>query len=268
YGGAPEGQREMLKRDLRQLERQGWRITNIAGAGDPARYRLESGDPRVQLYFDGPQRAEFERVAALAGVATAAVSASTTGQDAAVRLSVTRAPAYALALATHGHEHRCLLHFRYRDKQRTVSSDAIWVNQRRWYIVGREEVAGLAPEQWPSKQFRLDRVEELQLDRPGSAGPAVGTPHLNVDPLTFADGEPITAVVAVHPDHRGFAERLLGSAAAVDRDGDQMVLSIPVVSHATFRHRLYELGTRVRLIGPESLRAEVRADLLTHVRGR
>lgn len=268
YGGEAAGQREMLKRDLRYLERQGWRITNVAGPGDPARYRLEQGDPRVQVYFDDDQRREFERVAALAGIATSAVSASMAGPDPAVRLSVSRAPGYALALATHGHEHRCLLHFRYRDRDRTVSSDAIWVNQRRWYIVGREVDPDAQPDQWPGKQFRLDRVQDLCLDRPGTAGEAVGSPELNVDPLTFVDGEPVLAVVAVRPDHREFAERLLGRATSAESEGDLLRLSIPVVSHATFRHRLYELGSRVRLLAPQSLRDEVRADLLAHVRGR
>lgn len=278
YRGQPEGQREMLKRDLRHLERQGWSIVNLAPAGAPARYRLEQGDPRVRLYFNEAQRTQFARAAALAGVSdeAAAVSSSPGAGEAegergaeSLRLKILRAPGYVLAMAMHGHEHRCLLHFTYHDRERTVSSDAVWMKKGRWYLVGREapgESSVTDPAQWTPRQYRLDRMSELRLDRPGTAGAAEGSPELNTDPLTYADGDLVEAEVAVSREFRRRAERALGRALSATRDGDEVVLRIPVVSHTTFRNRLYELGTRVRLLGPESLRDEVRADLLAHVR--
>lgn len=269
YGGALDGQREQLARDLRQLSRNGWRISNIAGPGHPARYRLEHGDPRVQLHFTDDQRREFARVAAMVGIDADRVGQSVAGDDGAVRVTVAKAPAYTLALATHGHEHRCLLRFTYRDRDRVVASDAIWLHQGRWYVVGREVAPSAdAAAQPQAKNFRIDRMSELRLDRPGSAGVVAASPEFNVDPLTFRQGEPITAEVAVPPEHRGYAERRLGAATGATDSGDEVVLRIPVINRTTFRNRLYELGTRVRLVGPEQLREEVRADLVAHLRGR
>lgn len=273
YGGAQDGQREQLARDLRELSRNGWRISNIAEPGYPARYRLDHGDPRVRLHFTDAQRQQFARVAALVGIDSDRVGQSVAGDDGAVRVHVTKAPAYTLALATHGHEHRCLLRFTYRDRPRVVASDAIWLHQGRWYVVGREvgppgeqvtPGAGAADD----KTFRVDRMQELRLDRPGSAGDVAGAAEFNVDPLQFGEGDPITAEVEVPPQHRRFVERRLGASSAVVDAGDVVVLRIPVINRTTFRNRLYELGTRVRLVGPADLRAEIRDDLSAHLRNR
>jgi len=267
YGGEVAGQREQLQRDLRHLAAIGWRITNVAPAGSHARYRLEHGDPRVQLHFTAEQRAEFLRAAALVGVSAVKTESSASFRDPAVRRAMTEAPGYSLALASHGHEHRCLLRFRYRDRDRVVASDAIWLRDGRWYLVGREVDPQLEPAEWQTKQFRLDRMSSLTLDRPNSAGPAIGAPELNVDPLTFPDGEPVDAVVETDPAFRSRVESRLGHATSVRRSKEVVELTIPVRNHTTFRNRLYELGTRVRLLGPESLRSEVRDDLRAHLRG-
>jgi predicted DNA-binding transcriptional regulator YafY len=266
YGGALEGQREQLQRDLRHLAARGWQIDNIAEPGSPARYRLAQGDPRIRLHFTQEQRAEFARVAALVGLADDKVESSSSGRDPAVRRAVNDAPGYSLALATHGHEHRCLLRFRYRDKLRIVASDAIWLRDGRWYLVGREVLEATPAEDWVTKNFRLDRMSELALDRPGTAPDAVGEPALNIDPLTFSDGDPVDAVVTTHPDLRYRVEVRLGKASSVRRTRDTLELTIPVTNRTTFRNRLYELDTRVRLLGPPELRDEVRDDLLAHLR--
>lgn len=265
YGGELAGQREQLQRDVRHLVAKGWRISNIADAGSNARYRLEQGDPRVRLDFTEEQRVEFVRAAAVAGVAAGKIESSVAVRDPAVRRAVADAPSYSLALATHGHEHRCLLRFRYRERDRVVASDAIWLRDGRWYLVGREVEADNSFAD-AAKHFRLDRVTRLTLDRPNTAGDAVGAPELNIDPLTFVDGDPVDALVETDPDFRVRVESRLGQATQVRRTQGRLELRIPVMNHTTFRNRLYELGTRVRLIGPEELRAEIRADLRAHVR--
>lgn len=261
YGGAVEGRREQLARDLRTLVRQGWVIDNLAAPGSPAVYRMQPGDPRVRLVFDADEQAQFQRAAAMAGVSSDRVSESLA--DPAVtpelRRTVRVSTAYRLELALHGHEHRCLMRFRYREVDREIASDAIWRNDSRWYLVGR------TPGDDEQRTFRLDRVEDLKLDRPGSAGPTRDDVQFRVDPLTFADGPAVTAEVAVHADHRRRTEQALGRAAAARRQGEEVVLTIPVVSHLTFLRRLCELGTRARLLGPESLREELRDMLRPHL---
>ena len=56
-------------------------------------------------------------------------------------------------------------------------------------------------------------------------------------------------------------EGLLGRASATDESGADVVLTIPVTHRLAFRRRLYELGTRVVLVGPDEVRDEVRAEL-------
>lgn len=261
YGGVVEGQRDQLARDVRTLVRQGWDIENIAAPGTPAVYRLKPGDPRVRLAFDADEQAQFQRAARVAGVSSDRVSESLADLNATpeLRRTVRVSAAYRLELALHGHEHRCLMKFRYRDLDRVIVSDAIWRNDSRWYLVGRS----LDDEE--PRTFRLDRMEDLRLDRPGTAGPARGEVQLRVDPLTFVDGPEVLAEVVVHADHRRRAEQALGRAVSAQRVGDELLLTIPVVSHVTFLRRLCELDTRARLVGPESLRDELREMLRPHL---
>lgn len=261
YGGVLEGRRDQLARDVRTLVRQGWVIENIADPGSPAVYRMQPGDPRVRLAFDAEEQEQFQRAARVAGVSSERVSESLAdpSDTPELRRTVRVSAAYHLELALHGHEHRCLMRFRYRDVDRVISSDAIWRNDSRWYLVGR------APGDDEQRTFRLDRVEDLHLDRPGTAGPAHDDVPLRVDPLTFVDGPEVLAEVRVHVDHRRRAERALGRAVAADREADEVLLKIPVVSHVTFLRRLCELDTRATLLGPESLREELRDMLRPHL---
>lgn len=257
YEGEPHSQREMLKRDINALVGQGWQIENTAPRGMPAVYRLRRGDPRVRLAFDAAERREFDRAAILAGVDTARASASVA--DAELQIAIRRAPAFTLERVLHAHEHRCLLRFPYKDKDRAVASDAVRIEGGQWYLLGRELDVDTP------KLFRLDRMGEVSLDSPGTAGAARDWPGLTADPLSFRDGPELLAVVAVHPDYRGITERALGRATSVHRADGELVLDIPVVSHTTFLRRLLELDTRVYLRGPDSLRAELRAALLPFV---
>lgn len=43
-----------------------------------------------------------------------------------------------------------------------------------------------------------------------------------------------------------------GRSWAYERDGDEVTLTVPVTHRAAFRSRLYELGVRVRLVGPSA----------------
>lgn len=261
YGGALEGRREQLARDVRTLVRQGWVIENIASPGATAVYRMQPGDPRIRLAFDTEEQEQFQRAAKVAGVSSERVTESLADplDTPELRRTVRVSAAYRLELALHGHEHRCLMRFRYRDVDRVIASDAIWRNDSRWYLVGR------TPGDAEQRTFRLDRVEDLTLDRPGTAGPARDDVALRVDPLTFADGPEVLAHVRVHVDHRRRTERALGRAVDADRQGDEVFLTIPVVSHVTFLRRLCELDTRATLLGPESLREELRDMLSPHL---
>jgi len=261
YGGAVDGQREQLARDIRHLVRNGWRIENIATPGSTATYRLQPGDPRIRLAFDPEAQAAFERAAQLAGISLTRARESAHADDRVVKRSSQLNAAYVLELILHAQEHRCVVHFAYRDSPRVVRPDAVWVDNDRWYVRGRQSDG-------ESRNFRLDRMTEVTLDAPGSAGPIAQT-ETGINPLHFADGEQVVAQVSVHPEYRRRTEHALGQAVEVNRQGGQeIILDIPVVSHQTFLRRLCELGTRVQLVGPESLREELRDMLRPHCGGK
>lgn len=277
--GTPESQREMVKRDINHLQADGWVIDSIGRRGELGRYRLGQGDPRVRVAFRGEQLREFQRAAALAGVEPARVSeslSSTLGDDLGWQVGAEDSTAYRLSQAAHGHRFRCLLHFDYRDRRRCLSSDAVFNAQGQLYVLGREVVdtaaaqAAAAPDTalpGAEKHFRISRMRDLSLGPAGSAGPAVDAGDLLVDPLTFVQGDPFDAVVTCDEVHRELVQAALGPPSQVRRVDSGLQLTIPVTSRRTFVTRLYRLGTRVRLDGPEELRALVRDELAAQLGG-
>ena len=67
--------------------------------------------------------------------------------------------------------------------------------------------------------------------------------------------------------HRELVQAALGPPSQVRRVDSGLQLTIPVTSRRTFVTRLYRLGTRVRLDGPEELRALVRDELAAQLGG-
>jgi predicted DNA-binding transcriptional regulator YafY len=110
-------------------------------------------------------------------------------------------------------------------------------------------------------------MSEVVPDAPGTA-PAVAVPvRPQLDPVTWEVDPPVDVLVVTTPEHLAHVESMLGAASEVDADGDEVRLTIPVTHRAAFRRRLYELGTRVRLLGPPEVRDEVRAELQAVAQG-
>ncbi len=72
---------------------------------------------------------------------------------------------------------------------------------------------------------------------------------------------PGDVIVATDPGHLTEVHRVLSGAEVIGRQGEQLLLSRRVTNRAAFWSRLYELGVRVRVVGPPALRAEVVDDL-------
>ena len=146
----------------------------------------------------------------------------------------------------------------YKDRRRELQLDDVRrTSTGRWRIIARED--GL------QKQFRLDRCDDVRVGPPGSASEAQPAVQ-DMDPLTISDGEPVDAEVLVAPEHEGRIIRELGSAVTRLEGSDGILLTIPVTNRWLWRMRLYQLGTRVRLLGPPQLCDEVRTELLTFAR--
>ena len=269
YGAADhEGRRRQLGRDIDQLRQAGWDIRNEAGAGSDALYRLVTGDLRIRVRFDPAEQAELQRIARVAGLPRLADEAGAgRDDDSAHVVSVPPDPG-RLDLALHAVESRCLLRFGYKGTPRTVHPVSVHPRVTGWYLRGREEaVGGVLGE---PKLFRLDRMGDVEVDDPGSArAPEPEDVRVSIDPITWHMDAPLTAVVAAPPEHVPHVADLLGRPSVTRPEVDGTVLmEIPVTHRGAFRSRLYELGVRVRLVGPPELREEVRAELSAVVEGR
>jgi hypothetical protein len=62
-------------------------------------------------------------------------------------------------------------------------------------------------------------------------------------------------------DHEPDVRRWLGAPESVVPDGGDVVMRYRVTNRAALRARLYELGRRVVLVGPEEVRRELLAEL-------
>lgn len=251
-----EDRRDQLRRDVRHLETLGWEITNVAGPGEPARYRLTAVDNRLRVEFTPAQRYELLRAAQAARLAEVVddlggSAVVDTDFEAQVRREPEVLSRVQRAVARH-----CLLRFGYRDKQRTVHPHGLHVRPGGWYLVGSEQPGG------PGKTFLVSRMSEVRLDAPGTAVAPTEATRPQLDPISWAVDPALDVEVDTNVDNQPHVEAMLGTARTVSAGAEGGVrLTIPVTHRAAFRRRLYELGTRVRLVGPASIRDEVRDEL-------
>jgi hypothetical protein len=111
------------------------------------------------------------------------------------------------------------------------------------------------------KEFVVSRMSDIELEGPGSAE-AVGDPvRQSLDPLTWQVDPPTEVVLELPVQHGVLAANLLGTPAATVESGGALTMTYVVTNRRVFRYRLYELGTRVRVVGPDDVRAEILAEL-------
>jgi predicted DNA-binding transcriptional regulator YafY len=273
YGASDiDGRRRQLSRDIDQLRKAGWDIRNDAPAGEDARYRLVAGDLRIRVDFAPDEQAELQRIARIARlpVVAAMLAGDPAAGDAAdapdgVEAGFVAVPTDIGPLdpVLHAVRRRCLLRFVYKGVPREVHPRSLHPRAAGWYLYATETAA--APDA-PAKLFRLDRMTDVEVDEPGTAREFSGdAERVSIDPITWPLDPPVVAVVETTTEHRPHVLDLLG-AAEPDQGGagdeeDRVVLRIPVTNRAAFRGRLYELGIRARLLGPDELRDEIRRDL-------
>ncbi len=243
-----DNRRRQLVRDIDQLRAAGWDIRNTGAPGEEARYRLVAGDLRLRVAFAADEQAELQRVARL-------ISLSDGDSDEAGMVQVVAAPP-ALDLVLHAVQRRCLLRFEYRGSRRVVHPQHVHSRSAGWYLSAREVGGDTA------KAFRIDRMIDAQAQDPGTADPISEVVRLSLDPMAWQVDPPLDALVQTTAEHLDHVTDLLDTAERVPSTGDEIQLRVPVTNRAAFRARLYELGERVRLLGPAELRHELRAELL------
>lgn len=285
YGSSdPEDRRRQLARDIRHLRDLGWEISPVGAEGEAGRYRLVAGDLRLRVDFSAAEQVELQRAARAAELSRPSGDDAPGGDAASSRSSasswstvVARGPEVpGLDVVQRAVSARCLLRFDYRGSSREVHPYRLYLRAGGWYLRARQSDGE------DVKTFRVDRMAAPSLAQPGTAEAPPPDSHPSVDPVAWQVDPPLVARLATTAEHVPQVRALLGGATVIgggrgDGDGDgngggdgpgdagvdaEVLLDVPVTHRSAFRGRLFELGSRVRLLGPEELRDDVRAHLL------
>jgi predicted DNA-binding transcriptional regulator YafY len=259
YAGDEETKRRLLSRELKHLRDNGWDIENAAPAGEPARYVLRARDVRLRVELTPRQQAELTRVAKLAAMDEFARYVGTDADNQGRRPNDhTSGPAttgQVLAQCIDAASNRRVINVIYKKKPRTVHPRVVQPGPAGWYLVGCEEGSDV------EKFFAVDRLQLVSTDRPGSARVPENAKRGQLDPATW-QVDPYTEVTVQTPAE--FANQVagaLGPPISRENRGDHTLITIGVTNRSAFRRRLYGLGQRVRVVGPDQVRDEIVAEL-------
>ena len=274
YGDGPRASRlRTLHRDLATLAAQGWRIDTLETANTPAVRVLRTVDNRFATLFTEAERAQLARAAACAGPDVADALADDLGRAPADAVPFRQAFVDGLgrlAVCQAATADRCQVGFEYGGKPRLVHPVELLLRPAGWYLRALDTGDGKV------KTFHVDRMRQLTKGEPGSAQPVpeqdLELQRPVMDPMALLVHEPVTVEVDTDVEH------LPDVLTALARQGhtlwspdpanpDVVRLSIIVTNTQGFIARLFALGRRVRLVGPESIRDEVRDRLLQAVGG-
>ena len=266
HEGTPDSQRDQLSRDIRALRRAGLEISNVAEPGAEGRWVLRPQDSRVRLAFSDAERAELARAALLSeGERSDRLIAQIGGDEpqrpgAAMAVQAGVVPR-DLDRLLHAVASRCSVHFDYSGRQRDVDPLELEHGTSGWWIRGFEQQSQRV------KTYTIARLSNLTVDLPGTAGESVAADHPSSDPLTWLVDDPVDAILSCPKEYERDVRRLLNidSDARGVAGNDAVTLDVPVTNRSLFLARLIELGSRVRLEGPDELRAELRDRLLVLV---
>ena len=255
-----EATRKMLQRDVDHLNALGYDIRNVGEPGRDGVFVMRARDNRLQVHLSPQQRGELLRAALAAGLEgmdrhLGGVAHSAPGAS-GVSAAASAASSTALDLVQRAMGRHCLVHFTYKGEPRRVHPAHVHSGPSGWYLSGREDAH---PE--VLKEFVVARMSEVRLDPPGSAEVVLEPVRRSLDPLTWEVDAPTEVVVALPPEYQVLAENLLGTPISTRRRGDSLELSYRVTHRRIFRFRIYELGTRVRVLSPPDVRAELLEEL-------
>ncbi|WP_435768812.1 WYL domain-containing protein [Nocardioides sp. SYSU DS0651] len=272
-GFTGEDRADQLNRELRHLRRQGWQIDNVAPPGAPAVYRMTTVDNRLRVRLTPAQQAALRRAVLLADrgdlVARLGLPASArpTEVEAEVPTAVAAARDEALSLVVRAVRDRCLLTFGYKGTQREVHPESLRTQNGKWYLRGIE-TADLVPDRPAEatvKRFVVGRMTAPEAGPPGSAHPVPQVRHTGLHPMTWQLDPPVAVTLHTTADFEPDVRRWLGDPVTVapvrGSGGEEVLLRYEVTNRSALRARLNELGRRVRIVGPEEVRAEVVAEL-------
>ncbi|MBM9460779.1 WYL domain-containing protein [Nocardioides sp. zg-536] len=295
FEGADPG--TQVQRELRHLERHGWSIENVAPRGEPAVYRLTTVDNRLRVRLTTAQQAALRRAVLLAdrgdlvqrlGLPDSArpadvtdPAASSSSAGGAAGAAVAGVVPEALGQVVDAVRDRSLLRFAYKGTPRVVHPESVSSRAGVWYLRGVEDADLAAADRGPDgcpeagevvvKTFVVSRMSDTEVGTPGTASPAPAVRHAGLHPMTWEIDPPVEVTLATSAEFEPDVRRWLGEplsvepAPATDTETDAEAgepsstvwLRYRVTHRAALRSRLFDLGRRVRIVGPADVRDEV-----------
>jgi predicted DNA-binding transcriptional regulator YafY len=247
---APDARRRMLSRDVDQLNLLGYDVRNVAEAGADGVYVMRARDNRLQVLLTPEQRGELLRAALAAGLDD--LGSHLGGSDPPTE-STPSPP--TLDKVQRGTTRHCLVRFTYKGEPRVVHPGQVHSGPSGWYLRGREQGSGIV------KEYVVSRMSDVSLGDPGSAEVLDEVSRPSLDPLSWGEDPPTEVVLAVEPGQQVLVENLLGAPSRTEDGPGGFLATYVVTNRAVFRWRLYELGTRVRVVSPDDVRDEMLAEL-------
>lgn len=256
YGDADPG--SQLALDLKHLRSHGWQIDNIAGTGVDARYRMVPGDNRLRLKLSAGQWGALQRAVIVSdredlarrlGIRPAALP-----KDVGTHL-VPRTTSPDLSLALEAVQLRCRITFSYKGTRRSLSPGSVRFQNYGWYLSGIEDGGDTI------KHFAVNRMSDTVLDKPGSADPVPRVRAIPLHPLEWEVDPEIRVVIRAVADYVPDVERWLNQPDESVPGEATVDLTYTVTNRAAFRARLYVLGDRVTVVGPDEFRTELLTEL-------
>lgn len=246
-----------LGREFRHLRALGWQIDNIGGDGDTGVYRMVTVDNRLRVKLTPAQQAALLRAVLLANrddlVERLGLSDAERPAD-VVAATATEAD-QELSLVTQALRLGSVLRFRYGGSSRVVHPESVRTQNGTWYLRGREEGGEIV------KWFVVSRMSEVTADAAGSAVRPEFARRSGLDPMTWEIDPPVEVRLRAAAEYVPDVERRLGEPAATREVDGGAELDYVVTHRAALRSRLYELGPRVEVLGPDDVRAEMLDEL-------
>ena len=251
---------DQLAKELQHLRQQGWQIDNIAAPGAPARYRMVTVDNRFRVRLTPAQQHALQRAVLVADradlVDRLGLPQDEKPADVSTRMALSGHDE-RLTTALRAVRHRCRMRFRYGGRQRVVHPESVKWQNERWYLRALEDGGDEV------KAFVVERIGDVRLDPPGTAVAIPPAARLELHPMRWKVDPPVEVVVRTSKAYLPDVERWLGSPMHVDEDGEDLLLRYEVTNRAALRVRIYELGKRVHLLGPDDVRRELLDELST-----
>ncbi len=265
-----DGERPMdqLKRDIRSLTDQGWQIDNIAGQGEPARYRMRTVDNRLRVRLTPPQQRALQRAVLLAdrddligrlGLGDPAEGAGAPPEAGVVAGVPTTGHDASLATVLSAVRMGSRVRFTYKGTPRVVHPESVRSQNGTWYLRGQEDSAG--GEAAPVKAFVVARMSDVTADPPRTARPVRAARHPGLHPMSWEIDPPVEVTLRTTTEHQPDVRRWLGDPVSEDVVDGDVTMRYVVTHRAALRSRLYELGRRVVLVGPDDVRRELLDEL-------